>query len=121
MHSGCWFKKFSTNSIRPVTVTTIRSPDATIRCRCTIREPLISAFRALIIACVWTAVATTAVAADRAGSLQEAIEQVQAETGGRILSADTVRAGPREVYRIKVLTPDGRVRVVTKSSRGGRR
>jgi len=85
------------------------------------REISITALRALLIVCALTASATTAVAAERAGSLQEAIEQVQAETGGRILAADTVRAGPRELYRIKVLTPDGRVRVVTKSSRGGRR
>jgi uncharacterized membrane protein YkoI len=55
------------------------------------------------------------------GSLQEAIEEVQRETGGRVLSADIVRAGPRELYRIKVLTPDGRVRVITRSSRGGAR
>jgi uncharacterized membrane protein YkoI len=60
-------------------------------------------------------------ARDRAESLQEAIDEVQRETGGRVLAADIVRAGPRELYRIKVLTPDGRVRVITKQSRGGPR
>lgn len=74
--------------------------------------------RPLILACL-LAVAPAAQARDAADSLQHAIELVQQETSGRVLSADTVRAGPRELYRIKVLTPDGRVRVVTKSSRGG--
>lgn len=82
---------------------------------------MIIVFRTLFVACVLAAVATTATASDRAASLQEAIETVQRETGGRVLAANIVRAGPRELYRIKVLTPDGRVRVITKSSRGGRR
>jgi uncharacterized membrane protein YkoI len=76
----------------------------------------------LLLASLLAATTLAVQADDRVGSLQEAVEQVQRETGGRVLSADTVRAGPRELYRIKVLTPDGRVRVVTKSSRGaGRR
>lgn len=74
----------------------------------------------LIVFCLCIA-APSLNARDRLSSIQEAIEDVQRETGGRVLSADIVRAGPRELYRIKVLTPDGRVRVVTKSSRGGRR
>jgi uncharacterized membrane protein YkoI len=50
--------------------------------------------------------------AQRAVSLQEAVERVQQETGGKILSAETVRIGRQKMYRIKVLTPDGRVRVM---------
>ena len=45
-------------------------------------------------------------------TLHEAIEQVRRETGGRILSAETVGRGKNQVYRIKVLTPQGSVRVV---------
>lgn len=45
-------------------------------------------------------------------SLDESVRRVERETGGRILSAETVRAGDREIHRIKVLTPDGRVRVI---------
>ncbi len=45
-------------------------------------------------------------------SLDEAVRRVERETGGRILSAETIRAGEREIHRIKVLTPDGRVRVI---------
>lgn len=46
-------------------------------------------------------------------SLNEAVQQVQRETGGRVLSADTVSQGGRAVHRIKVLTPSGQVRIVT--------
>ena len=45
-------------------------------------------------------------------SLNEAVQQVKRETGGRVLSADTVNQGGRTVHRIKVLTPSGQVRVV---------
>ena len=79
-------------------------------------------FRILFFVCAAGLVAVPDVQArDRSGSLQEAIDEVQRETGGRGLWADIVRAGPRELYRIKVLTPDGRVRVITKQSRGGGR
>lgn len=50
-------------------------------------------------------------------SLNEAVQQVQRETGGRVLSADTVNQGGRSVHRIKVLTPSGEVRVVTIGAR----
>jgi len=46
-------------------------------------------------------------------SLNQAVQQVQRETGGRVLSADTVNQGGRAVHRIKVLTPSGQVRVMT--------
>jgi hypothetical protein len=44
-------------------------------------------------------------------TLQEAVAQVERETGGKILSAETIRVGRNVIYRIKVLTPDGRIRV----------
>jgi hypothetical protein len=43
-------------------------------------------------------------------SLDRAVEGVRSRTGGRVLSADTVRRDGRPVYDIKVLTDDGRVR-----------
>lgn len=51
-------------------------------------------------------------AAQRALDLQDAVERVQRRTGGRILSAETVRVGRQKHYRVKVLTPEGRVRIV---------
>jgi hypothetical protein len=45
-------------------------------------------------------------------SLQEAVIQAQHETDGRVLSVQTLNVGKRKVYRIKILTRDGRVRVI---------
>lgn len=68
-----------------------------------------------------------ALARDRSGSrhseagaglsLDDAVRQVQAETGGRILSADSVDGS----YRIKVLLPSGHVRVIVVDARSGAR
>jgi uncharacterized membrane protein YkoI len=43
---------------------------------------------------------------------QEAVAKVQQETSGKVLSVQTLMQGKRKVYRIKVLTLDGQVRVV---------
>ncbi|MHB1617680.1 MAG: PepSY domain-containing protein [Metallibacterium sp.] len=46
-------------------------------------------------------------------TLDQAVAQVQRETGGKVLAADSMRVGRREViYRIKVITPAGVVKVV---------
>jgi len=52
---------------------------------------------------------------DREGpnSLDEAVSRVRRETRGRVLSADTEERDGDAVHRIKVLTPSGRVRVLT--------
>lgn len=60
-------------------------------------------------------------AAQRAISLQDAVERVQRDTGGKILSAESVRQGRADVYRIKVLTREGRVQVVTVPAAGSGR
>lgn len=51
-------------------------------------------------------------------SLDQAAEQVRRQTGGRILSAETVNKKGRRVHRIKVLTPDHKV-VIREISAGG--
>ncbi|HET6632516.1 MAG TPA: hypothetical protein VFG73_07405 [Rhodanobacteraceae bacterium] len=53
-------------------------------------------------------------------TLQQAVDQVQADSGGRVLAADTVRSRRGGKYRIKILTADGRVRVVEVDSHRGR-
>src|SRR5690348_18481874 len=45
-------------------------------------------------------------------SLESAVQQVQQQTKGRILAADSIPNGRNKLYRIKVLTPDGHVRVM---------
>lgn len=63
-------------------------------------------------------VAGTAVAQSVAPTvtLDQAVLQVQRETGGKVLSAEPRGVGRRQEYRIKVLTPDGHVRVMAVSS-----
>lgn len=43
---------------------------------------------------------------------QKIVERVQQETNGKVLSVQTMQIGKRRIYRIKVLTPGGQVRVV---------
>ena len=45
-------------------------------------------------------------------SLNDATELVQKRTGGRVLAAQEVREQGRQMYRIKVLTRQGEVRIV---------
>ena len=54
-------------------------------------------------------------------TLEQAVDQVRAETGGRILAAETVEIEGRRVHRIRVLTPDHRVRVIEVDADKGRR
>ena len=45
--------------------------------------------------------------------MQEAVAQAQKETDGKVLSVQTLRVGRHKMYRIKILTRDGQVRIVT--------
>lgn len=49
-------------------------------------------------------------------NLEQAVKQVQHQTRGHILAADTVSRGRIQVYRIKVLKPDGKVQVMQLNS-----
>ena len=44
-------------------------------------------------------------------TLDQAIEKVEREQHGKVLGAETVYLGNKKLYRIKVLTQDGQVRV----------
>ena len=57
------------------------------------------------------AVAATAVQA-REINVQEAVAQAQRDTQGKVLSVQTLNIGKRKVYRIKLLTRDGQVRIM---------
>jgi len=46
-------------------------------------------------------------------SLDQAVVRVQQQVGGKILSAEPRELGRKVEYRIKVLTPEGHVRVIT--------
>ncbi len=64
--------------------------------------------------------------ADRApepppSELRDSVRRVERETGGRVLRVEPVRRGGQDTYRMKVLTPEGRVRVMQDSYRDDRR
>jgi hypothetical protein len=44
--------------------------------------------------------------------LPDSVRRVERQTGGEVLRAEPMQRDGREVYRLKVLTADGRVRVV---------
>ncbi|MEO5595685.1 MAG: hypothetical protein ABIQ97_00850 [Lysobacteraceae bacterium] len=45
-------------------------------------------------------------------TLPDSVRRAERETGGQVLRAQPIQRDGREVYRVKVLTPDGRVKVV---------
>ncbi|HMM67502.1 MAG TPA: hypothetical protein PKC03_11220 [Dokdonella sp.] len=45
-------------------------------------------------------------------SVQEAVAMIQRDTDAKVLSVQTLRIGKRKIYRFKVLTPGGQVRVI---------
>lgn len=54
-----------------------------------------------------------------AASRDEAAAVAQRETGGRVLAVDQADAGGRPVWRVKVVTPRGEVRVILVEVTGG--
>ncbi|KRE82965.1 hypothetical protein ASG75_15630 [Rhodanobacter sp. Soil772] len=64
--------------------------------------------------------AALAQSTESAVTLDQAVLRVQQDTGGKILSAEQRAVGRRQEYRIKVLTPDGHVKVMVVSSESGK-
>ena len=52
-------------------------------------------------------------------SLDEAVARVRRDTGGRVLSAEAHDNRGRTTYRIKVLLPNGSVRVINVDAQSG--
>ena len=50
-------------------------------------------------------------------ALPDSVRRVERTTGGEVLRAEPMQRDGREVYRIKVLTADGRVRVMQEDPR----
>ncbi len=91
----------------------------------------------LLIACLALALVTVPVQAGRPAhfpilvaqrdqgnnggiTLDEAVAQARRQYNGKVLSAETVRIDGRKVYRIKILTNDGRVKRTQVDARSGR-
>ena len=52
-------------------------------------------------------------------SLSDSVRQVERNTGGRVVGAEKVRGSGREINRVKVVTPEGRVRVIRHDPESG--
>ncbi len=76
-----------------------------------------NALRHLLCAALLAAAALPAWAA---ATRDEAAAVAQRETGGRVLAVDRTEAGGRLVWRVKVVTPRGDVRIVYVEVTGGR-
>ncbi|MEO7052294.1 MAG: hypothetical protein ABI128_11590 [Rhodanobacter sp.] len=70
----------------------------------------------LIAALIPFAGAVASQSAKPAVTLDQAVLKVQRDTGGKVLSAESRGIGRRVEYRIKVLTPNGHVKVMAISS-----
>ncbi len=69
---------------------------------------------------LWASIGVTTAVSAQAVTLDQAVVQVQQDTGGKVLSAESRRIGRRLEYRIKVLTPQGHVKVMAVSSEAGK-
>jgi hypothetical protein len=54
-------------------------------------------------------------------TLEQAVDKVREQTPGRVLSAEIVQRDGQTVYRIKILTPDGRVMIIEVDAGGQER
>jgi uncharacterized membrane protein YkoI len=54
-------------------------------------------------------------------SLDEAVAKARQRHNGKVLSAETIRDDGRKVYRIKILTKDGRVKRTRIDARTGKK
>lgn len=49
--------------------------------------------------------------------LRDSVRSIERDTGGRVLRAESFSRGGNEMHRVKVLTPDGRVRIMQNTAR----
>lgn len=68
-------------------------------------KPLRSLFLSLLLA-------AAVLPASAAASRDDAAAVAQRETGGRVLAVERADSGGRAVWRVKVVTPRGEVRVI---------
>jgi len=74
----------------------------------------------MLLALLWAGAAIAQQEPPPGVTLDQAVEQVKQDTGGTVLSAEPRRVGRRLEYRIKVLSPDGHVKVLAVSSEPGK-
>lgn len=75
---------------------------------------MLNALRPLLLLAAFAVVLPVPAQAQRGGQREDASDRVRQveRDGGRVLQAQPMQRGGQEVYRYKVLTPEGRVRVL---------
>jgi hypothetical protein len=68
--------------------------------------------RTSLLAVAFSTPAWSAAETGQFSRLPESVQRIETETGGKVLQVRPIQRGDREIYRMKVLTPEGRVRVV---------
>ena len=102
---------FSGNSIRAVETVAPRSALRLIAGAFKMKSMSLSRWLlSLVLLPVAVGFASSPVGA-REITVQEAVDQVQRETDGKVLSVQTMERNKRKIYHIKVLTRDGQVKV----------
>ena len=69
----------------------------------------------LVLACLASVATSTSIFAQPNGKdngINQAIRSVEQQTGGRVLAAEKRRIKGQVKYRLKVLSPSGRVRII---------
>ncbi len=68
------------------------------------------------VAAMFLSIGTVSMAQQSSGEdINSTIREVEKSTGGKVLSADKVRENGELRYRLKVLTPEGKVRIITRN------
>ena len=75
-------------------------------------KPYIFAFIFLTLALAGTVTQAKQPHPENHTNLDQAVQQVKKQTGGRILSAKTKNNDGQQVHKIKVLLPNGKVRII---------
>ena len=75
-------------------------------------KPFIFAFIFLTLSLAGTVTQAKQFQPENHTNLDQAVQQVKKQTGGRILSAKTKNNDGKKVHKIKVLLPNGKVRII---------
>lgn len=75
-------------------------------------RPVLHASVLMLVAAAFPALAQDARGREADEGLRESVQRIERETGGEVLRAEPYQRNGRDAWRFKVLTPEGRVRVL---------
>lgn len=75
-------------------------------------RPVLHASVLMLVAAAFPALAQDVRGREADEGLRESVQRIERETGGEVLRAEPYQRNGRDAWRFKVLTPEGRVRVL---------